>query len=81
MKMPPATRLKIVSERFVAPAISQRDPAIGRTSVLTAYGVAGFTTQASLPARLRIWCGTTVRPMMSEALGPWLDWAWASLKS
>ncbi|MEZ5892522.1 MAG: phosphoserine transaminase [Parvularculaceae bacterium] len=74
--------------KVVDPAVAALDDAGQRAFVKAmekalekeqaAYDIGGYR---DAPPGLRIWCGATVDTADIEALGPWLDWAFAEAKS
>jgi len=84
----PATRSNTsVCLRIVDPAVTAlsdaQQAAFAKkiTSLLEKEKIAyDIDSYRDAPSGLRIWCGATVDTADVEALGPWFDWAWTSLK-
>ncbi|MBU1323611.1 MAG: phosphoserine transaminase [Alphaproteobacteria bacterium] len=71
--------LKIVDPRVLArDEAAQRALVLRMKALLEAEGAA-FDVEGhrNAPPGLRVWCGCTVEAGDVEALGPWLDWAFA----
>jgi phosphoserine aminotransferase len=75
--------LKIVDPAYVAlPAEAQAKSAKSIVSLLEKEGAAyDIGAYRDAPAGLRIWGGATVETADIEALLPWLDWAYAEIKT
>jgi phosphoserine aminotransferase len=76
----PASRSKTSVCLFIA--LFDQDMVKRMTSLLEKEGAAyDIASYRDAPAGLRIWCGATVDTADVEALGPWLDWAYATVKA
>ena len=75
--------LKFVDPWFAGlPADSQATVAKSVAAMLEAEGVAyDVDGYRDAPPGLRVWAGATVETKSLEALGPWLDWAYAIVRS
>ena len=81
-RSPTSVCLKIVDPAFTTLGEeAQYDLVKKLTSLLEKEGVALDTAgHRNAPPGLRIWCGATVERADIEALGPWLEWAWNTVK-
>jgi phosphoserine aminotransferase len=75
--------LKITDPWYASLSADEQQKGVNKiASLLEAEGVAyDLGAHRDAPPSLRIWAGSTVETNDLKALFPWLDWAWAELKS
>jgi phosphoserine aminotransferase len=82
-RSPTSVCLKVVDPWFAGLPAADQAAAIKRLAgVLEDEGVAyDIVGHRDAPPGLRIWAGATVETANLEALCPWLDWAFAAVKT
>ncbi|MCF8495544.1 MAG: phosphoserine transaminase [Alphaproteobacteria bacterium] len=75
--------LKVTDSWFVSQSIEKQSALINELCKLVEKDGAGYDIKSyrDAPPGLRIWCGATVEAEDIEALLPWLDWAYESVKN
>jgi len=83
IRSPTSICLSIVDPAFQALSGADRAAAAGKLAALVEAEGAGYdiASYRDAPPGLRIWGGATVETADIEALLPWLDWAWAQVKT
>jgi phosphoserine aminotransferase len=82
-RSPTSVCLKIVDPWFTAMSDDDQAKTVGKMAAMletekVAFDVEGYR---DAPPGLRIWCGATVEAGDVKSLTPWLDWAFAAVKT
>jgi phosphoserine aminotransferase len=83
IRSPTSVCLKIVDPWFTAMSDDDQAKTVGKMAAMletekVAFDVEGYR---DAPPGLRIWCGATIEAGDVKSLTPWLDWAFAAIKT